>query len=231
MRVVLRLATSLALVFVMSVAKAKEPAAATNKTSVPQWDTLVNGNRSFKAGPITFPGWQQRRDSQNPPVTVLSCSDSRVPPELVFHQNLGQLFVVRIAGNVADQFGVASIEYAILHDYTKLLVILAHEKCGAVEAAINPDPPNPPGQTPSLLALVRRIRESFTAPACTIGQTGCWTRRTRESALNTVDNLKSQSAVIKKAIEVDRLPVVVAYYDLNGGVTSWQQINFPTPKK
>lgn len=195
----------------------------------PEWLELMRGNTAFRGDSITFGDLKYTRTKlaggQKPRVTVLACSDSRVPPELVFHRNLGELFVVRAAGNVADTFGVASVEYAIDHKWTKLLVVLAHEKCGAVEAAIGPDPPLP-RQTPSLNALVKQIRSSFTGAPCSLkyplepldpASAACWKRRAVQNALHEVDDLKARSALIKKAIDVDHLPVVVAYYNLKSG--------------
>ena len=107
------------------------------------WQSLMQGNRDFVAGKVTFDHLAElRRHSaahQNPPVTILSCSDSRVPPEIIFHRSLDQLFVIRVAGNIAAAFELASIEYAISNGYTKLIVVLGHEECGAVKAAMAPE--------------------------------------------------------------------------------------------
>jgi carbonic anhydrase len=121
------------------------------------WQSLLDGNRTFVAGNVTFHDLADlRRESashQNPPVTILSCSDSRVPPELVFNRSLDQLFVIRVAGNVASAFELASIEYAISRGYTRLIVVLGHEECGAVRASLATDDP----PTPSLTTRARVI--------------------------------------------------------------------------
>jgi carbonic anhydrase len=94
------------------------------------------GNKRFVAGkPRAHALVSLRRklaSRQQPNVIVLSCSDSRVSPELVFDQTLGELFVVRTAGNVADPVGLGSIEYAVDHIHSPVLVVLGHQKCGAV---------------------------------------------------------------------------------------------------
>lgn len=105
------------------------------------YDQLVQGNDRFVAGTTKgdHRGVERRRDlasGQKPFAIVLSCSDSRVPPELVFDQGLGDLFTVRVAGNVLGSAQVASIEYAIEHLGAKLIVVMGHESCGAVKAAI-----------------------------------------------------------------------------------------------
>src|SRR5581483_10318496 len=105
------------------------------------WSSLMEGNRAYVAGRVAFDNLVElRRHSaghQNPAVTVLSCSDSRVPPELVFKRSIDELFVIRVAGNVAGPFDLASIEYAVAHGYTRLIVVLGHEECGAVRAALD----------------------------------------------------------------------------------------------
>ncbi|MFZ2490277.1 MAG: carbonic anhydrase, partial [Thermoanaerobaculia bacterium] len=124
------------------------------------WQSLLDGNKVYVGGSVTFSGLATLRHEsaghQNPPVTVLSCADSRVPPELIFNRSLDQLFVIRVAGNVAASFELGSIEYAIANGYTRMIVVMGHGNCGAVRAALSPaDPP-----TPSLVALVQRVRES-----------------------------------------------------------------------
>jgi carbonic anhydrase len=229
MRIVRRIATSLVFVFVAACATI-QPVPPTADPGLAAWNSLVLGNRAFQTGTVTFSGLNRRLETQNPPITMLACSDSRVPPEIVFQQTLGRLFIVRSAGNVADPFGIASIEYAIDKGYTKLLIILAHEKCGAVEAAI-PGEPQPGEPTPSLNALIMKIRESFKDPDCQMSDPDCWKRRTRENAEFAITDLKQRSPMIRKAIDDDRLPVVVVYYDLNRQITVWQAINIdiPTP--
>jgi len=107
-------------------------------------DRLAQGNARYVAGKAKHP----RQDAatrkhltsgQQPFATVLSCSDSRVPPELVFDQGIGDLFVVRVAGNIGGEDDLGSIEYAVEHLHTSLIVVMGHEKCGAVTAALAPD--------------------------------------------------------------------------------------------
>ncbi|HEY2090666.1 MAG TPA: carbonic anhydrase [Thermoanaerobaculia bacterium] len=194
----------------------------------PEWKILDKGNKDFQGESISFPDLVYARtklsNGQNPPVTVLSCSDSRVPPELVFKRSLGQIFLVRSAGNVTDSLGIASIEYALTKKWTKLLVILAHDKCGAVEAAIN-GLGKPTDENRNLQALVDKIRESFNNVPCP-NPAECWAFRTRQNALNTIEDLKRRSPIIRKAVDVDKLPVVIGLYELKSGkVLVWKTIN------
>lgn len=176
------------------------------------WQSLMQGNRDFVAGKVTFDHLAElRRHSaahQNPPVTILSCSDSRVPPEIIFHRSLDQLFVIRVAGNIAAAFELASIEYAISNGYTKLIVVLGHEECGAVKAAMAPgDAP-----TPSLGVLLARIRESFRTKPATVRAA------VETNAEASAEYLKANSNVIRDAVQGGRVGLVVAYYNLATGV-------------
>ena len=177
------------------------------------WKMLLTGNLTYMAGDISFKDLDEERKElvrgQRPPVTVLACSDSRVPPELVFNQSLGALFVVRTAGNVADEFGLASIEYAISQQppWTKLIVVLGHEECGAVKEAMKDvEPP-----TPSLVALVDRIRRSFV-----MGQTDFPTA-IKENAKASAAWLTAESSVVRKAVMEKRVKIIPAYYELLSG--------------
>lgn len=105
---------------------------------------LVEGNRRFAAGTPSRPhqsaAWRKQLvPGQHPIATIFGCSDSRVPSELVFDQGLGDLFVVRVAGNVGGSDDLGSIEYAVLHLNTPLVLVLGHESCGAVTAALEAD--------------------------------------------------------------------------------------------
>src|SRR5258707_4093215 len=103
------------------------------------WADLMEGNRRFVAGKPKARQLVVLRNSlakdQHPNVVVLACSDSRVSPEILFDKSLGDLFVIRSAGNIADAVGVGSIEYAVEHLGSSVLVIMGHTKCGAVTAA------------------------------------------------------------------------------------------------
>ncbi len=181
------------------------------------WQSLLDGNRTFVAGNVAYHDLADlRRESaprQNPPVTILSCSDSRVPPELVFNRSLDQLFVIRVAGNVASAFELASIEYAISSGYTKLIVILAHEECGAVRAALATDDP----PTPSLTALVQRIRESFAGIDRWNLEPATVRHAVEANARGSAAYLLAHSRVIRDAVQSGRVGVVVAYYNLTSG--------------
>jgi len=103
---------------------------------------LINGNRRFAAGKARFPTVCKETlaalaRGQHPYATILGCSDSRVPPELIFDANFGELFIIRVAGNVISPEVMASIQYAGAHLHTSLFVVLGHAGCGAVQAALD----------------------------------------------------------------------------------------------
>jgi carbonic anhydrase len=187
--------------------------------SAQTWAELEAGNKRFAKNPQLvyrgLPGIRTDlwRSGQNPKVTILACADSRVTPELLFDQTLGRLFVVRVAGNVADPFDIASIEYAISKDWTRTIVVIGHEKCGAVEAAMEKGHPG----SPALDALVERIRESFV-----VSKPQNLTEAIKGNAKFTVDYLLAHSDIIKAATLRPQNPVRIfaAYYDMQTGLVT-----------
>ena len=177
----------------------------------------MQGNKTFVGGKLAFPDLQAERtalkDHQVPPVTVLSCSDSRVPPELVFNQSLGALFVIRTAGAVADDFGVASIEYAILNGFTRLIVVLGHESCGAVKAALGGADPS----TPALTDLATRLRMSFIGIPYDARDAANVRRAVEMNARASAAQLLAASKVIRDAALTGQVKIVPAYYELATG--------------
>jgi carbonic anhydrase len=120
------------------------------------WDLLEHGNDNWwvTGRHLLHPNQTPARrravaEHQSPFAVVLSCSDSRVPPEVVFDRGVGDLFVIRVAGNVLDDFAIGSIQYAVqVKRYAKLIAVLGHQRCGAVEAAVDGT------QLPNPLALL-----------------------------------------------------------------------------
>lgn len=200
-----------------SYAQQAVPSNAQPETAALLWQSLERGNRDFAAGRVAFPRIAvergELRTHQNPPVTVLGCSDSRVPPELVFNQSLGDLFVIRTAGNVADEFGIASTEFAVANGYTKLIVVLGHEECGAVKAAIARDDPG----TPALRSLVERIRMSFTGLRWNAKEPATVRTAIEMNARSAAASLLAESQVIRDAALDGRVQIVPAYYDFTTG--------------
>ncbi len=196
------------------------PLLASGQTATPEqlWRQLTAGNGRFVAGTLTFRDLARKRGEsaghQSPPVSVLSCADSRVPPELVFDHSINQLFVVRVAGTIADPFDIASLEYAVAHGWTKLIVVMGHSQCGAVTAALKTTDPS----TPSLVALVQRIRESFDGIPRTNSPTAAELRRAIEANTRfTARYLVDHSSVLRDAVAKKQVEIVPAYYDVASG--------------
>lgn len=189
------------------------------------WAKLMTGNAKFieasTAQPprtLSTPVFPRMPGSQTPPIAVLSCADSRVPPELIFNQTIGDLFVVRTAGNVAGPFDIASIEYAIGGDrnWTRMIVVLGHSNCGAVSSALTATAST--GSTP-LDALLDRIRESFVGIAPWRSDPQTLRRATDANARYAAQYLLAHSKLIREATTRDKDPVIIipAYYDLVTG--------------
>ncbi len=128
---------------------------------------LKEGNGRYTSGNLQHPGQTSERraelaKTQHPFATILSCSDSRVPPEIVFDQGLGDLFIVRVAGNVINDEGLGSVEYSVDHLGSRLILVLGHQNCGAVKAARETIAAkgNAPGHIESLVTAIKPAVEA-----------------------------------------------------------------------
>ena len=176
---------------------------------------LMEGNRRYVQQKRTFPDQARSRvlevaQGQHPFATILACSDSRVAPEIIFDQGLGDLFDIRVAGNILDDAVVGSMEYAAAELGVPLLVILGHERCGAVKAAL--DGKALPGKIGSLAAAIKPAVDA------TKGQPGdAWDNAVRAHVKMTVNNLKLASPILAEAVKAGKLKVVGGRYDLDSG--------------
>jgi len=152
--------------------------------------------------------------TQHPHATILSCADSRVAPEIVFDQGLGDLFDVRVAGNIACDAEIASIEYAADHLGVPVLVVLGHQRCGAVTAAAEPG--EAPGHLPVLIAAIRpAVEQARGMPGDTIDNA------VRINVENVVRQLTGSQPVLAGLTAAGRLQVVGAVYSLDTGKIEW----------
>lgn len=156
---------------------------------------------------------------QKPYAIILTCSDSRVPPEIIFDKGLGEIFVIRVAGNVPDPIVLGSIEYAAEHIGSPLIMVLGHERCGAVTAAVDAKG-KPEG---NIGAIIKTI-----SPAVTKAKkdyTGKDKAQLVETAIDinahlVAANLTKQSSIIKHLVHEGKLKIVTAKYDLDDGTVS-----------
>ena len=176
---------------------------------------LMDGNRRYIDQKRTFPDQSRSRvlevaQGQHPFATILACSDSRVAPEIIFDQGLGDLFDIRVAGNILDDAVIGSMEYAAAELGVPLVVILGHERCGAVKAALDGKPL--PGKIGSLAAAIKPAVDA------TKGQPGdAWDNAVRAHVKMTVSQLKQSSPIVAEAIKAGKLKVVGGRYDLDSG--------------
>lgn len=183
------------------------------------WQKLLEGNQRFVQGVMLTRNLPELRRSlvkgQHPKAAVLCCCDSRAPAEIIFDQSLGDLFVVRSAGLALDAAVLGSLEYAVAHLHVPLLVILGHESCGAVTAAVE----HPEHAEGNIAAIVRQI-----APAVRLARQSGKTAKeelveiTTETFLSLLmDSLKRENPVISKALHAKRLELAAAKYFLADG--------------
>src|SRR5215831_3843882 len=178
---------------------------------------LLNGDKRFVAGNSQEPhgaALLERRHAlaknQKPFAVIVSCSDSRVPPELVFDVSLGDIFVIRTAGEVVDQVAVGSIEYAIEHLGTRLVVVLGHQRCGAVSAAVSGGTDT--GDIPNLLKAILPAVEG------TKGESGDpIDNAVRANARDIAKRLQSTGPIIAPRVQSGEVKIVAAYYSLDTG--------------
>jgi len=175
---------------------------------------LIDGNKRYAAAQLTHPDQSKERitevtKGQHPFAIILGCSDSRVPPEIIFDQGIGDLFIIRVAGNITDNAALGSIEYAVEHLGVKLIVVLGHEKCGAVDATVKGG--EAPGHIKYLVDAIKPAVEKAK------NQNGDLLDNAIKNNVEIVVNqLKSSTPILKEAVEKG-LEIIGARYDLDEG--------------
>ena len=181
------------------------------------WKGLMAGNARFVAGKPQTRALvslrQKLASGQSPKAIILACSDSRVGPELIFDQSLGDIFVVRTAGNVADAVGLGSIEYAVDHLHSPLLIVLGHQKCGAVSAACSGE------KMPSrnLDAIVERINPAVTQAKTYAKADDLIESAIKENVHQSAKDVLANSQIIRDAVKAGKLSVIEGEYELDSG--------------
>ena len=179
---------------------------------------LMDGNRRYVEGVRVFPGQSLERRKelvagQRPLAAILSCSDSRVVPEMIFDQGMGDLFVVRVAGNIIDEATCASLEYAVCHLGVRLIMVLGHTGCGAVKAAIAGDAHE--GSLAGLLAAIQPAVESARSDPGPLDE-----NTVRRNVELVVDALQCMAPVLSTATCTGDVQIVGAVYDLASGAVA-----------
>ena len=192
-------------------------------------ERLKLGNERFASNTVDLAALasRSRRDDlverQAPFAIVLGCSDSRVPAELVFDQGLGDLFVIRVAGNIVAPSLVGSVEFSARLHGVRLVVVLGHTRCGAIQATVDELEAPTVQRYPNLAAIVNRIRPTVqTLVDAGIGDHDALVHHaTRANVRASVAQLRTGSAVLEELIAGDGLRIVGAEYSLETGVVDF----------
>lgn len=197
---------------------------------------LMDGNKEYVANKMSntakcdLASRAALSTSQKPYAIILSCSDSRVPPEIIFDKGLGEIFVVRVAGNVPDPVVLGSIEYAAEHLGSPLIMVLGHERCGAVKATA--DAKGKSTGSKNIDAIVKNVAANSKdaakhCEACK-GNAKCAENKSSEyvecmvdaNAKSVAANLTKQSAILKHLAKEKKIKIVAAKYDLDDGLVT-----------
>ncbi len=197
---------------------AEDPHAATAGVAPQEaLEKLKAGNKRFVEQKLSDKELAKRRtataNGQQPYAIILACADSRVAPELVFDETIGDLFVIRVAGNVVDPDVLGSVEYAIEHLHSRLIVVLGHEKCGAVTAALSRE-----AMHGNLDELIHKIDPGKDLPA---DQSKALPEAVKHNTLHQALEMAGKSQPIKKAVDEHQVQIEAAVYSLDSGEVKW----------
>lgn len=190
-----------------------------NLSAAEALEKLTEGNQRFVSGSSQHPHCDPVRRSelatgQHPFATIITCADSRLPAELIFDQGLGDLFVIRVAGNIADDAVLGSIEYASLHLGVNLIAVMGHQSCGAVGAAVDGSATGT--HIDSLIDAIRpAVREALNE-----GSDDLLDRSVRQNAAMVAEQVRSSEPVLA-GLGATGVMVQAAYYGLGSGEVSW----------
>ena len=206
--------SKIALIFFVLVCSSLIASEPTEKSVSPEdaLKKLTEGNNRFAGSKTSAakPTAERRAataQAQHPFAVIVGCADSRTAPEIIFDQNIGDLFVVRTAGNLADDYALGSIEYAVEHLGSRLIVVLGHQRCGAVKAAL--ESATAPGH---VNALVRDIQPAVQLAKSKPGD--ALTNAIHENAVEVADKIRKDAHLGELASQVK---IVSAYYNLDTG--------------
>ena len=178
---------------------------------------LKSGNQRFIDGKLTNTNYKEQiehtKEDQHPHSLILSCLDSRIPPEIIFDQGIGNIFVARVAGNVDDPNILGSMEFATKVKGTKLIVVMGHNKCGAVKGAVDN------AELGNLTQLVNQIKPAITGDKSNrdlmVDETA------KQNVRMTITDIQKESPVISELVKDGSVKIVAAFYDINSGKVSF----------
>jgi carbonic anhydrase len=182
---------------------------------------LKKGNEKFVAGSAAADVSAERRQEvakrQHPFAIILTCADSRLAPEHIFHQGLGDIFVLRVAGNIADPYVLGSTEYAVEHLHSPLIVVLGHSKCGAVEAALGENKP-----AGNLGKLIAEVHIGKNLP---VEKPAALDAAIANNVRHQAELLTKRSDVVKEFVDHKKVRIVTGVYSLESGKVTWLEGN------
>lgn len=192
------------------------------KTPKQALDRLLEGNARFVKGRLTSvkAAAERRRDvagGQKPYAIVLTCADSRVPPEHIFDKGLGDIFVCRVAGNILEPHIIGSIEYSIANFGSLLVMVLGHQRCGAVKDTIElvEAGKKAPGSIQTIVETITTVVKAN--PRGNLGDDAYLDKVVKANARAVAKSLQAHSAIVRNAISQKKLEVVCAEYSLDSG--------------
>lgn len=202
-------------------ARKKPPAALPPHTVLAM---LQAGHRRYLSGngghpDLSLARRQELANGQNPAAVVVTCADSRVAPEHVFDSGLGEIFVVRVAGNVLNDSVQASVEYAVEHLGASLIVWMGHDQCGAVKAALASDGHGKVSE--SMRRLLERLEPAVERAKRFAGEDELLARSIQENVLRSLQELRKNSTVVQELEEKGKLGIVPVVYRLESGDLAW----------
>jgi carbonic anhydrase len=182
-------------------------------------DKLKAGNEKFISGHPLHPDEtlnriRELKKGQEPFVVIVSCSDSRVPPELIFDQGLGDVFSIRTAGNIIGDYELGSVEYAVEHLHCKLIVVLGHENCGALQAYAASGKEKHDDHIQKLIDYIAAEKEEEIIPDSLRSNID---NLVKANILHSVNLLRSSTPVLKPLVDKNEIKIIGAYYDLDNG--------------
>lgn len=177
---------------------------------------LKNGNKRFLENKLINYNYKRQielsKGRQKPYAIILSCMDSRVPPEIVFDQGIGHLFALRVAGNVEDENILGSIEYAVEHGHSKIIVVMGHSHCGAVKGSIIGT------KLENLTQLLDQIKPSIKAYPGTLDIVEAVSKN---NVKTTIQDILKRSNFINEHVNDNKIDIVGAYYNIETGEVSF----------
>ncbi|MBZ5513193.1 MAG: carbonic anhydrase [Acidobacteriia bacterium] len=181
------------------------------------WRDLMAGNERFRSGQPQPRDLEREREAaaqaRQPKAMILACCDSRVAPEIIFDQRLGDLFVVRVAGNVADKLAIGSLEFAADLLGVCLLIVIGHQHCKAVEAACSIDK----ASSPNIKAIIKAVRNSGASAGIDGGGQDALRNVEKQDARAVAQAVLDRSDLLRDRVRRGDFAIVTAYYHLDTG--------------